>query len=84
MWKKPGGAKGPPNSGLLAVSQRTDPCLTSVAASQELPTAVVIVELAMITWVRHRYMETPPIPAAIQVFVGGALVFVTGLLIGSS
>lgn len=46
--------------------------------------AVVVVELTAITWVRHRYMETPPLSAAIQVFVGGALVFVTGLLIGSS
>lgn len=46
--------------------------------------AVVVAELAAITWVRHRYMDTPTIPAAIQVFVGGALVFVTGLLIGSS
>lgn len=45
---------------------------------------VVIAELATITWIRHRYMETPPIAAAIQVFVGGALVFVTGILIGSS
>lgn len=46
--------------------------------------AVVVVELAAITWVRHRYMETAVIPAAIEVFVGGALVFVTGVLIGSS
>jgi erythrin-vacuolar iron transport family protein len=46
--------------------------------------AVVVVELASITWVRHRYMDTPLIPAAIQVFVGGVLVFVTGILIGSS
>ena len=45
---------------------------------------VVIAELGIITWVRHRYMETPALPAAIQVFVGGALVFVTGLLIGNS
>lgn len=45
---------------------------------------VVIVELAAITWVRHRYMETPAVPAAIQVFVGGALVFATGIFIGSS
>jgi erythrin-vacuolar iron transport family protein len=45
---------------------------------------VVVVELAAITWVRHRYMETPAIPAAIQVFVGGALVFAAGLLIGGS
>ncbi len=46
--------------------------------------AVVVVELAAITWVRHRYMETPVIPAAIEVFVGGALVVVAGVLIGSS
>jgi len=45
---------------------------------------VVIVELAVITWIRHRYMETPPLTAAIQVGLGGALVFVTGLLIGAS
>jgi rubrerythrin len=45
---------------------------------------VVVVELAAITWIRHRYMETPPVQAAIQVFLGGALVFAAGLLIGSS
>ena len=46
--------------------------------------AVVIAELAVITWVRHRYMETPPLSAALQVGLGGALVFLTGILIGSS
>ena len=46
--------------------------------------AVVIAELAAITWVRHRYMETPPLSAALQVGLGGALVFLTGILIGSS
>jgi rubrerythrin len=45
---------------------------------------VVIAELAAITWVRHRYMETPPLSAALQVGLGGALVFLTGILIGSS
>jgi hypothetical protein len=45
---------------------------------------VVLVELGVISWVRHRYMDTPPISAAIQVFVGGMLVFITGVLIGSS
>ncbi|HYL36393.1 MAG TPA: ferritin family protein [Bryobacteraceae bacterium] len=45
---------------------------------------VVLVELAAISWVRHRYMETPPLSAALQVGLGGALVFVTGVLIGSS
>lgn len=46
--------------------------------------AVVIVELGVISWVRHRYMETPPLSAALQVGLGGALVFATGVLIGSS
>ena len=45
---------------------------------------VVIFELAIISWVRHRYMDTPPLTAALQVGVGGALVFLTGILIGSS
>jgi len=45
---------------------------------------VVIVELAIISWVRHKYMDTPPLTAAMQVGVGGALVFATGILIGSS
>jgi hypothetical protein len=45
---------------------------------------VVLVELAVITWIRHRYMDTPPLSAALQVGLGGALVFATGVLIGSS
>jgi rubrerythrin len=45
---------------------------------------VVLAELAVITWVRHRYMDTPIATAAIQVAFGGALVFITGILIGSS
>jgi len=45
---------------------------------------VVLAELGAITWVRHRYMDTPVSSAAIQVAFGGALVFVTGVLIGRS
>jgi len=45
---------------------------------------IVLIELAAITWIRHHYMGTPPLSAAIQVGLGGALVFVTGILIGSS
>jgi rubrerythrin len=45
---------------------------------------IVLAELAVITWIRHRYMETPAVIAAVQVLLGGALVFGTGLLIGSS
>jgi rubrerythrin len=45
---------------------------------------VVLVELGLISWIRHRYMDTPPLSAALQVGLGGALVFITGVLIGSS
>lgn len=46
--------------------------------------AVVIVELAMISYIRYRYMDTPPVPATLQVMAGGILVFLTGVFIGSS
>ena len=45
---------------------------------------VVVVELAAISWIRHRYMDTSLLGAAFQVMVGGALVFIAGILIGSS
>jgi hypothetical protein len=44
----------------------------------------VVGELAVITWIRHRYMDTPTVSAALQVGLGGALVFATGVLLGSS
>jgi rubrerythrin len=46
--------------------------------------AVVAVELGVISWVRHRFMDTPLLSALFQVVVGGVLVFITGILIGSS
>lgn len=46
--------------------------------------AIVAAELALISYIRHRYMDTPFLAAAFQVIVGGVLVFVTGILIGSS
>ena len=46
--------------------------------------AVVMVELAAISWIRTRYMDTPFLQAAFQVVVGGVLVFIAGILIGSS
>ena len=45
---------------------------------------VVMVELGLISWIRHRYMETSLVSAALQVGLGGILVFGTGVLIGSS
>ncbi len=49
-----------------------------------LAVAVVIVELAAIAMVRHRYMETPLFSAALQVVLGGLLVFAAGAIIGSA
>jgi erythrin-vacuolar iron transport family protein len=46
--------------------------------------AVVAIELAVIAYIRHRYMDTPLLSAAFQVVVGGVLVFAAGILIGSS
>jgi rubrerythrin len=46
--------------------------------------AVVVVELGIISYVRHHYMDTPLTSALFQVVVGGVLVFLTGILIGSS
>ena len=51
---------------------------TTVAAG------VVAVELAVIAFIRNRWMDTPILSAALQVVVGGLLVFGTGILIGSS
>jgi rubrerythrin len=46
--------------------------------------AVVIVELLVISFIRNKYMDTPFVSAALQVILGGALVFAAGILIGSS
>ncbi len=45
---------------------------------------VVVVELAVICWIRHRFMDSPVPAAALQVGLGGALVFAAGVLIGTS
>jgi erythrin-vacuolar iron transport family protein len=46
--------------------------------------AVVAIELIAISFIRHRYMDTPFLQATFQVVVGGVLVFAAGILIGSS
>ncbi len=45
---------------------------------------VVAIELAIISYIRHRYMDAPWVVATIQVVIGGILVFLTGILIGNS
>jgi VIT1/CCC1 family predicted Fe2+/Mn2+ transporter len=46
--------------------------------------AVVLVELWVIAWIRARYMDTPFLRAAFQVVLGGLLVFIAGIAIGSA
>jgi len=43
---------------------------------------IVAVELFVITWVQHKYMETPWLKAMLQILVGGMLVLGVGILIG--
>ncbi|HTB80944.1 MAG TPA: ferritin family protein [Opitutaceae bacterium] len=45
---------------------------------------VVAVELVVIAWIRNRFMDTPLLAAIFQIVIGGLLVFLTGILIGSS
>jgi rubrerythrin len=45
---------------------------------------VVVAELGVISWIRTKYMETTALSAVLQVGLGGVLVFLTGVLIGSS
>lgn len=51
---------------------------TSIAA------AIVAVELVAIAWIRTRYMDTPFLRSMFQVIIGGVLVLLAGILIGSS
>jgi rubrerythrin len=53
-------------------------------AATGIATAVVAVELGAISYIRSHYMDTPFLQAALQVVVGGVLVFLAGLLIGSA
>ncbi len=46
--------------------------------------AVVLAELLLIAWIRHHYMDTPLLAATFQVVFGGVIVFLAGILIGSS
>ena len=58
--------------------------ISDINLATKVAIAVVIVELAIISWVRQHFMETPLVRAAAQVVLGGALVFAAGILIGQS
>ena len=58
--------------------------ITNFRVATGVAVGVVAVELGVISYIRHKYMDTPFLHAAFQVIVGGVLVFLTGWLIGSS
>jgi rubrerythrin len=58
--------------------------ISEIKIANVIAVAVVSLELAAISWIRHRFMDTPLTSALFQVVVGGLLVFITGILIGSS
>jgi erythrin-vacuolar iron transport family protein len=58
--------------------------ISDVKKATWIAVVVVLVELGVISWVRHKYMDSPWSSAVIQVVLGGLLVFGVGLLIGKS
>jgi len=58
--------------------------INSVIVGTYVAIAVVLVELAFISWIRHRYMDTTWYSATVQVVIGGVMVFLTGVLIGGT
>ena len=58
--------------------------MTAVVVATIVSVMVVAVELAAISYIRYRYMDTPFLAATFQIVVGGVLVFLAGILIGSS
>jgi hypothetical protein len=58
--------------------------LPSFETATTIAVVVVAIELLLISWIRNRYMDTPFLRAAFQVIVGGVLVFLVGIWIGSS
>ena len=58
--------------------------IPNINTATTLAVGVVLVELGVISWVRHKYMDTSLVSAVLQVMLGGALVFLAGVIIGNS
>jgi rubrerythrin len=58
--------------------------IRDVRTATGIAVCIVLIELGVISWVRHKYMDTPWSSATIQVVLGGLLVFGVGILIGNS
>jgi erythrin-vacuolar iron transport family protein len=58
--------------------------IPNVKTATAIAVCVVLVELSAISWIRHKFMDTPLVSALLQVALGGALVILAGILIGNS
>jgi VIT1/CCC1 family predicted Fe2+/Mn2+ transporter len=58
--------------------------IPNIKTAVAIAVCVVLVELGAISWVRRKFMDSPWTSAILQVALGGALVFLAGILIGSS
>jgi erythrin-vacuolar iron transport family protein len=58
--------------------------ISNVHTATTIAVAVVCVELGLISWIRHKFMDTSLTSAILQVGLGGALVFLVGYFIGNS
>ena len=58
--------------------------IPNVKTATSIAVCVVLVELSVISWIRHKFMDSSLVSALLQVLLGGALVFLAGILIGRS
>ena len=57
--------------------------ISNVKIATGIAVCIVLVELNVISWIRHKFMDTSLVSALLQVLLGGALVFLAGILIGN-
>ena len=72
------------DGGLGGIGHTLPYLIPNIHTATTIAVGVVMVELCVISWIRHRFMDTPWASALFQVALGGALVFVAGVLIGRS
>jgi rubrerythrin len=58
--------------------------IPDIHTATSIAVVVVLIELGIISWIRHRFMDSPWMAALLQIMLGGALVFLAGVLIGTT
>lgn len=57
--------------------------LSNLTLALTLATIIVVIELGVISWIKFRFMKAPFGKTALQVMVGGVIVFIAGVWMGS-